>query len=380
MVFRSCSTSQVAAALFAASLAACAEKGVDVGHNAGPSAPASASSTAPPAPIYATSAPPPDAGAPFLIVQNEEVLAFTASAGRVFWLSVDEMIPSVPPPIPEAADFHLRSCETTNCAGTLWSTSIFHVHDGGATRTPGWIFANDTRVFWPNVDEGRGISFCAREEPHNCGSLGVNGSSAFAADDDRAYFGGALTCDIVDCSDTAIRQDSGITPGLLPLIVLDGDYLYEASNPMNAAGNILRRRKDGTGTIQFIVKDQPGLSALAVRNGQVYWSEASVLGRVYRCPTEGCDGDPAVVIAELNLPSALAVDDENVYIKIKGGGAVGRSSGQIVRCSLAGCAAPTVIVAAGAGGALFVDSDFVYYGTRSCDQESCGSAIAAVRK
>ena len=100
----------------------------------------------------------------------------------------------------------------------------------------------------------------------------------------------------------------------------------------------------------------------------------------YRCPTDGCDGDPAVAIADLNFPIVLAVDDENVYAMTGDENRVA-SAGQIVRCPVAGCTVPTIVVPEGASGNIFVDSDFLYYsGVVSCDSPPCPGGIVAVRK
>ena len=260
-------------------------------------------------------------------------------------------------------EYFLRSCSPLSCARTLRSLPLVPT-DGAPFLVPNWLWANDTRLFWPDET---GVSFCNRDECISVNHLGVDASSmGFAADENEAFFDGAAACDLDDCASTYRKLEPSLPTGEPPLdgsivTALDEDYLYQYQF---VGSRIVRFKKDGTGEVQVIARDQFDVPGIAVRDGHVYWTEYVSLGRLLRCPVTGCAGDPEVVASRLDHPTALALDADYVYFEEPdppGSANSQLGTRHISKCAITGCVTPERLTENGALSAPFVDDRSIYF-------------------
>ena len=360
----------------------CSRKIADLGSDLQPSVPEGGNGTGAPVlpPFFSEEA---VGSAQHLVSHDGTMWAFAEHSGRLFWVTGHRSAGKRATDFPD--QFFLRTCSTPACGQSLQSIPLAPPENGMS-----WVWANDSRVFWPNAT---GVSFCSHDD---CSSIGhlpfvVASEMGFAADETRAFFDGAGICDIDDCVNTHTALQPAVPQGQPQLgtgsaTVLDGDYLYEI-----AGGHIVRFRKDGTDSVQIIARNQPDAHRIALQSEYIYWTETLPLGRLLRCPVAGCTDAPEVVASSLYYPSDLTVDDKYVYFAEPEGADVNpvlRSSPtsnppltkRISRCPVAGCVTPERLIQnQWAVSAPFVDGRFIYFSGADCSSD-CAGYIGAVAK
>jgi hypothetical protein len=217
----------------------------------------------------------------------------------------------------------------------------------------------------------------------------------FALVGDFAYILADVTlrCRASDCDTTLERVQleapagaAGFSPG--NQIVADEGYLYATSYDQR----IIRFPQDGGTFEEVAMAGSDGLIAnIAVHGENVYWLESEYSsnydapGRVLSCPKTGCQGEPKLVVDNLVKPIDLVVDDTFVYFteprylcqSCSDTSTEPDGPDRLSRCSIEGCASPTVLVEnAGLGFELngqctaatphlVMDDSYVYFAT--CD-------------
>jgi hypothetical protein len=352
---------------------------VNVGDNA---------STTSPGPVYAKAAPskiaPGDGGgssnAVKLVDREYRITAFTVNAGRLFWLTIPEIIENGPSAAGAGLEETFNTCVVANCAGTVKTYSVDDA-DGVVFGGPNFMIAtNASEAFWSDTDQSKGIAHCPKSgcvTPEYL-STGQGTPPFFVVDDTTFYFANGIlaSCAIGNCAASAQRFAMMAPAGAAPFggtnaVVLDGDYLYMADYPAGGGGRLLRTRKDGTGTFDVLASNVSE-AGLVARNGALYWDDGQALGSVFTCPETGCVGAPRTVVGNLAALESIAVDDDYVYLTYPANAGVlpGNvpNTDEVLRCPISGCDQPTAIAASvGIDGLVAVDDAYVYFVGTDCD-------------
>ncbi|HEU4324216.1 MAG TPA: hypothetical protein VFS21_13780, partial [Roseiflexaceae bacterium] len=201
----------------------------------------------------------------------------------------------------------------------------------GGQSSPSALAIDEGSVYWMNQDGSV-----------NRVSKGGGSSTPLASGQDGIATGLAVDgADVYWVSQgrvTRVPKDGGPTTALAQLdarltwrLALDGDSIYLAGYPEATAGGaptgategVLARLSKADGLITLLYQGPERPLALAVSDGQVYWSTES--GMIYRTPAGG--GNTTLVVAGQDMPGSLAADQDGVYwANNKGGGAVMRAS------------------------------------------------------
>jgi hypothetical protein len=217
---------------------------------------------------------------------------------------------------------------------------------------------------------------------------------------------GQLMSSPVDSADPTVLgteltdEGDGMQPAALALA---GGLLYFSQAPDNAPRNLVTCATSGCGAAPTVVHTGGELTALALDDSAIYWTDFSASaveslplgggsattlwtppvigaagdgvaaglaldgdnvywangGSIFTCPKSGCGGVPTTVASALSFRSVVLVDANNVYWADTNPNQLGA----IYECPKSGCGTTPTVLASGIDGAagLAIDADSVYW-------------------
>jgi hypothetical protein len=300
--------------------------------------------------------------------------ALSVVAGTAYWFNLGTS-ESVGKSFGGWANGRIMKCGVAGC-GDAPTALVSNLFEGGVD-TPTAFAANGVDVYWSNVDSSAsgnaaGLAKCAVSGCAAGASLRSAGSPwQLAIDGTNAYWttfqAEILTCPLSGCAGAPkALWSSGFSPVTEGIAVDTTDVYWSTPGQVmkcalggcnNAPTTVLEGGTDlaatdqialdesnvyiadtnplGTGQIVACAKSGCGLSATALATGlnaptalatdgvNVYWIERGVdvangqsvsgVGSVRRCAISGCDNLPTTIVSGLTYPTAIALDQRNVY-------------------------------------------------------------------
>ena len=345
-------------------------------------------------PVYATTTPPLDAGGgtatSFRIVDGEQLQCatyiepidmFTVSSGRLYWIS--EQMHG------DTYDLQLKNCSVDGCASSFVNSSTFEGQNGCGSLG-GYIQVEGNTIFW-NTDDAlyTQIWTTSTAPGAKVGALGLPSrlQGSFQISDGVAYAttneSTIMRCDIANCGGTAQRMAMTAPAGEAPysgqgvIFGQDSSMLYVFDSP-----RILRVAKNVNAVFEVLGQlSNVRRGSMVVHGDMIYWAEEVALGRVMACPTSDC-GAPITLVSGLNYPTAVAIDDDSLYVVEPTYSHLSddpyRSGARVLKCPATGCDNPAVLYETASerlGRDLVVDDHLVYFRGNDCtaaDQDPNG--------
>jgi DNA-binding beta-propeller fold protein YncE len=161
-----------------------------------------------------------------------------------------------------------------------------------------------------NIDGGTATPFVTGQG--RGGAIAIDASNLYWSTDSATYQ-----------APLAGGQPISIGPAAAAIAV-DGSYVYLALNGGQAGlGSVVLTPIGGGGSFTIASARPPTLGAIAVDATHVYWVEGwGTIGMGAVVAADKSGGPPLVIASGLHDPSAIAVDDTNVYIANTGAGEV----------------------------------------------------------
>jgi hypothetical protein len=193
---------------------------------------------------------------------------------------------------------------------------------GDAGEYPEGVFVADGQLVW--VASGLGILF-------HCPAAGCMGAQVLAteqasvgfvvANATNAYWettNAINTCTLPSCPAGPVVVAAGVT--LVSGLAIDSAYLYWS----DGTSMIYSTSLVGGGSIQTVVAGESSPTRLTAQNGSLYWS---AFGGVRTCVlSTGICGTVTTLVGGIDPPTALVVDDRNVYFANSIVGTIGRAT------------------------------------------------------
>jgi hypothetical protein len=123
-------------------------------------------------------------------------------------------------------------------------------------------------------------------------------------------------------------------------VVSNGAHVYWIENGGFPNSAIKRVAKQGGEAPLTLAAAQNQALALNVDSEFVYWATSISLGNILRSPLSGSSGEPTVLVANQNLPGAVAVDGKSLFwmnVVTPVGMDQPWTRAGVTRCPLAGC-------------------------------------------
>jgi hypothetical protein len=303
----------------------------------------------------APGAPPPDARGDEgeIVLQHQYGASNLVTDGtRLYWSTS---------PAPGETAGSVRSCDPTDCAGT-----VVHYGAGGAT----WIGVNATRVFWRAQASLDKIYSCPTV---GCGAepdvLALSKDGEYVTVDDTylywTSYTSVLRCPVVDCEAGTETVADGAAPvtskmGMPNALISAGDNLYFATGSVASLNVDIAFMPKSGGLIDWVAFTHQLAGSLAVEQERILWANPDVGGAILACPTSGCTGQPETIAAGQRNPTDVGADERNAYWIDAGDDSV---PGDVLECTLTGCDAPKRLAAGqfGQAGGLAALSSYVYW-------------------
>lgn len=321
---------------------------------------------------------------------REQVMQIAVDDERLYWSGSKNLITQGS----GAGPFFLHSCEKRDCASTLLAyndveasgTAVFGVQQGEIY----WFrwMTDHTDLVASNVLDPRVTRVVLTRTP----------AFAMAVDSSRAYFtsypaGGIAVSSVPLAGAAQAKQLALLTETGVDTLQVQGDYLYWLGAADQTHGSVQRLRTDGTGKVETLARDfeydlsvvqrspyNPG--GIALDSQSVYWTVNVDSGAILSCPLSGCRGAPQVVVAPVRAPSALLVDQGELYILHESDA----FKYAVSSCALAQCDRTTLIADGIDVPNLFaLDDRYLYTATTAQDLSSINvdhnvGAVAQIRR
>jgi hypothetical protein len=220
-----------------------------------------------------------------------------------------------------------------------------------------WFLAIDaTRVYWTTAcGEPECGVFASPETGGATTEIAPLPSGAGIAVDDASVFW--LQADVSVAAVWKMTKPAGPAQKLVaglghPVgIALDDGFVYWADDVEGTIGRVAK----GGGTSELVATTSAGAWEVAADDTRVYWSVSTQAGFVASAPKGG--GDPTMLVTNLDHPSGVAVDAENLYVTVQGL----PSAGSVLKLPRSG-GAPVVVAESQQGPSnLAVDDTCVYW-------------------
>jgi hypothetical protein len=183
------------------------------------------------------------------------------------------------------SDLGIRTCSTDGDGGPC--TGFYAV---GGNAFPVWLATNGQELYW------------------------TDGTS-----------NNVLACILgAPCTTPMVLYNSGsATPGAIAADTQNVYFTDAVPDPSNTNENLVSIKEcplSGCGAnLKILATNQPGIGGdvqaeiLAVDADNVYWVNTAQNGSIMKCAIAGCGGSPTILSADQVGPSAIAIDDQNVY-------------------------------------------------------------------
>jgi hypothetical protein len=250
-----------------------------------------------------------DGSASVTIAQNQAApVALAVDANNVYWVN--------------AGNGTVVYCPKAGCAGAPRSVTSFASDGANANSFRYGITVDAANVYWfASADQG------ASELVMQCAIAGCNNAPTrlLSAKSISAIGVGPQS---VFIAATGAVADAGISgPGVSECAI------------------------GGCAEMATLFASEPKIQSLTVHDGRVYWTAAdpAVQNDIMACPTTGCAGSPAVLLAgPFPLAPGIAVGNGNVYALY----ASGQQELSLIACAVGGCARAPTPLATGISGGL----------------------------
>jgi hypothetical protein len=205
------------------------------------------------------------------------------------------------------------------------------------------------------------------------GALAADASHVYAA-----LSAGVVACPSPDCKGNALTLWS--VPDTLEVtdMAVDASGVYWTTTATNQVLECSASGCNDTPTVVVTSGDGMSLTqrlALDVDNVYIANTNTCTLGSISRCPKSGCPGGATPFVTGLSSPTGLASDGQYLYFTDDGSGCSASanpdpdsvSSPSLRRCSVAGCNDHAETVASGFMGpsALALDDEYVFVADRT---------------
>jgi hypothetical protein len=300
-----------------------------------------------------------DAAAGMRIIASGQAApgALSVVGGTVYWfnLGTDE---SVGKTFGGWANGQIMKCDVAGC-GDAPTALVSKLVEGGVD-TPTAFAANGVAVYWSDgglsaPGNATGLTKCAVSgcsagtSLHSAGrlwQLAIDGQNAYWT----TFQAAILTCPLSGCVGTPkALWSAGFSP-VTEGIAVDATDVY-----WSTPGQVMKCALGGCNNAPAIVlesgTDLAATNQIALDESNVYIADENPLGlgKIVACAKSGCGVSPTELAAGLDAPRALACDGVNVYWVERGNdfvnGQLMSGVGSVRRCAISGCNnLPTTIV------------------------------------
>jgi hypothetical protein len=273
----------------------------------------------------------------------------------------------------------LHSCQKTDCASTLVT------YDAQGYTAEGVFSVSGGEVRWYRSNSRELVS---------CPIAGCNGAprtlvsdlgfSAAAFDDNRFYFSDQWALYSVPLSQPGPRQPLGSSQAALLSVAVDDVYVYWLEIDAPDGSGLVRVRKDGSSPVETVSNDVKYSYhhhfSLTTDTTSVYWTNNLLTGSINRCPLTGCSDASDVVITPLRAPQKLQIDGSELYYQYE----PRPYEYALSSCTLPACApSEPLIEHLDAPSALAMDDEYLYVATTEQDVSPANlyeNTVASIRR
>lgn len=186
----------------------------------------------------------------------------------------------------------------------------------------------------------------------------------FAVDADSVYWWrgqSLMRCSRSDCQSPEAIVENFLGDTRSSVLLASRSYVYISSSE-----EISRARKDGSAGVEVITRSDTRVGPVSVGENGLFFPSSVLTGGIWRCPIEGCGVEPEVVVAGQRWPSALQLDDTDVYWAGIESLDQYAKMGSLARCPQSGCEGASVLASrlefsSGSATPFVMNQDFLFW-------------------
>jgi hypothetical protein len=318
-------------------------------------------------------------GEPLLIAAGQITpVAIAVDAENVYWFNAGSVHRATIKSVAPDNNSSVMKCSRQGCNGkpTALATKL---PNADYTASDPTFAVGGGFAFWDDPSGGQSLVRCSVAGCGGKPEVVLTGAvSPLAVDASRLYgasTSGVFTCSISDCMGTLAMLWS--EPNAVSMAA-DASGVYWTT--VVAADQVIECPASGCNNTPIVVVTRRdnfgGGERLAVDDENVYIANANGCGSgsIVTCPKSGCPGDPAVLASGVTSSTGIASDGRYVYFTDDGSNSCGGSpdpdsvaSPSVRRCSVAGCNDHAETVASGLANpsALAIDDEYVFVADQS---------------
>lgn len=277
---------------------------------------------------------------------SASILAYTVDDSRIYALVDDYAL------IDDTRRTVLRlvSCLFQQCAQSL--TKLAEVPTPPGFLQPTSLHLSNGELFWIQPQMSNPGAQTVLQTVLSCSSSGCpNGArdvgahpslisaahypagATIAVDADYIYWWqeqSVMRCSRVECQSPMAVAENVLGHTTSSSVLEYGSYLY-----LSSSEEIARVRKDGSEGVEVLTRSDSHIGSAGVGPKGLFFPSSVLTGGIWRCPMEGCGAGPESIVGGQRWPSALQLDDADVFWA--GSEARAPYALALARCPQSGC-------------------------------------------